>query len=113
MNLVVNDLDMPLIIKVASIPKERIQVYFIDNDDISSARRPFTDEEGQLYPDNDERAIFLPKCGRNREETQLGSRHHPCPRLDGIYCRLYETLLQKRGVVCQHENCDIGIFTVV
>jgi starch synthase len=33
MNLVVNDLDMPLIIK-ASIPKERIQVYFIDNDDI-------------------------------------------------------------------------------
>jgi hypothetical protein len=33
MNLVVNDLDMPLIIKVASIPKERIQVYFIDNDE--------------------------------------------------------------------------------
>ena len=33
MNLVVNDMDMPLIIKVASIPKERIQVYFIDNDE--------------------------------------------------------------------------------
>ena len=31
-NLVINDLDMPLIIKVASIPKERIQVYFIDNE---------------------------------------------------------------------------------
>jgi starch synthase len=34
MNLVINDLDMPLIIKVASIPKERMQVYFIDNDDL-------------------------------------------------------------------------------
>ena len=35
-NLVVNDLDMPLIIKVASIPKERIQVYFIDNEEIKT-----------------------------------------------------------------------------
>jgi len=33
MNLVIDDLDMPLIIKVASIPKERMQVYFIDNED--------------------------------------------------------------------------------
>ena len=33
MNLVINDVDMPLIIKVASIPKERMQVYFIDNDE--------------------------------------------------------------------------------
>ena len=33
MNLVINDMDMPLIIKVASIPKERMQVYFIDNDE--------------------------------------------------------------------------------
>ena len=33
MNLVINDMDMPLIIKVASIPRERIQVYFIDNDE--------------------------------------------------------------------------------
>ena len=37
MNLVVNDMDMPLIIKVASIPKERIQVYFIDNDEYFKA----------------------------------------------------------------------------
>ena len=33
MNLVINDIDMPLIMKVASIPKERMQVYFIDNED--------------------------------------------------------------------------------
>ena len=61
MNLVVNDLDMPLIIKVASIPKERIQVYFIDNDEYFKRKSTFSDEEGNLYPDNDERAIFFAK----------------------------------------------------
>ncbi|CAH0337588.1 Glycogen synthase [Flavobacterium sp. CECT 9288] len=61
MNLVVNDLDMPLIIKVASIPKERIQVYFIDNDDYFKRKATFADEEGVMYSDNDERAIFFAK----------------------------------------------------
>ncbi len=61
MNLVVNDLDMPLIIKVASIPKERIQVYFIDNDEYFKRKATFSDEEGVLYQDNDERAIFFAK----------------------------------------------------
>ena len=61
MNLVVNDLDMPLIIKVASIPKERIQVYFIDNDEYFKRKATFTDEEGALFADNDERAIFFAK----------------------------------------------------
>lgn len=61
MNLVVNDMDMPLIIKVASIPKERIQVYFIDNDEYFKRKATFTDEEGVLYADNDERAIFFAK----------------------------------------------------
>ncbi len=61
MNLVVNDLDMPLIIKVASIPKERIQVYFIDNDEYFKRKATFADEDGTMYPDNDERAIFFAK----------------------------------------------------
>jgi starch synthase len=60
-NLVVNDLDMPLIIKVASIPKERIQVYFIDNDDYFKRKATLTDEDGKLFGDNDERAIFFAK----------------------------------------------------
>lgn len=60
-NLVINDLDMPLIIKVASIPKERIQVYFIDNEDYFKRKATLTDEEGNLFPDNDERAIFFAK----------------------------------------------------
>ena len=61
MNLVVNDLDMPLIIKVASIPKERMQVYFIDNEEYFKRKAVFTDEDDKLFPDNDERAIFFAK----------------------------------------------------
>jgi starch synthase len=61
MNLVVNDLDMPLIIKVASIPKERIQVYFIDNEEYFKRKATFADEDGVMYSDNDERSIFFAK----------------------------------------------------
>jgi starch synthase len=61
MNLVVNDMDMPLIIKVASIPKERMQVYFIDNEEYFKRKAVFTDEDDQLFDDNDERAIFFAK----------------------------------------------------
>jgi starch synthase len=61
MNLVVNDMDMPLIIKVASIPKERMQVYFIDNEEYFKRKAVFTDEDDELFEDNDERAIFFAK----------------------------------------------------
>jgi starch synthase len=60
-NLVINDLDMPLIIKVASIPKERIQVYFIDNEEYFKRKATLTDENGKMFTDNDERAIFFAK----------------------------------------------------
>ncbi|MDA7557656.1 glycogen/starch synthase [Flavobacteriaceae bacterium] len=60
-NLVINDLDMPLIIKVASIPKERIQVYFIDNEEYFKRKATLTDENGEMFADNDERAIFFAK----------------------------------------------------
>ena len=54
-------MDMPLIIKVASIPKERMQVYFIDNDEYFKRKAIFSDEDDQLFSDNDERAIFFAK----------------------------------------------------
>lgn len=60
-NLIINDIDMPLIIKVASIPKERMQVYFIDNDEYFKRKSLFTDEDDTLFEDNDERAIFFAK----------------------------------------------------
>ena len=61
MNLVINDMDMPLIIKVASIPKERMQVYFIDNEEYFKRRAILHDSEGKIYKDNDERMIFFTK----------------------------------------------------
>jgi len=61
MNLIIDDIDMPLIIKVASIPKERMQVYFIDNDEYFKKRGLHLDEKKKLYKDNDERAIFFAK----------------------------------------------------
>jgi starch synthase len=61
MNLIINDMDMPLIIKVASIPKERMQVYFIDNEEYFKRKAVFTDEDDKLFSDNDERAIFFAK----------------------------------------------------
>jgi len=59
MNLIIDDTDHPLIIKVASIPTSRVQVYFIDNDDYFSNRQMTVDENGIDYPDNGERAIFF------------------------------------------------------
>ena len=61
LNLVINDLDMPLIIKVASIPKERIQVYFIDNEEYFKRKATLRDRDNKLFEDNDERAIFFAK----------------------------------------------------
>lgn len=58
MNLIIDDTDHPLIIKVASLPSARMQIYFIDNDDYFKKRGILTDKEGEEYPDNGERAIF-------------------------------------------------------
>lgn len=58
MNLIINDTDHPLIIKVASMQASRMQVYFIDNDDYFMKRLMACDKEGNEYSDNGERAIF-------------------------------------------------------
>ena len=59
MNLIIDDNDHQLIIKVASIPAARVQIYFIDNDDYFSRKAVLADAEGNYFPDNDERAIFF------------------------------------------------------
>ncbi len=59
MNLIIDDNDHQLIIKVASIPSARVQIYFIDNDDYFSRKAVLTDSEGAYFADNDERAIFF------------------------------------------------------
>lgn len=66
MNLIINDMDQPLIIKVASVPQARMQVYFIDNEEYFKRKQMFADDKGNFFPDNDERAIFF---GRGVLET--------------------------------------------
>ena len=87
MNLIIDDTDHPLIIKVASIQAARMQVYFIDNDDYFQHRQMVADENGVEYKDNDERATFL--CTRrigNGKEITLVSGHYPLPRVDECIC---------------------------
>lgn len=61
MNLIINDYDHPLIIKVASIPQIRIQVYFIDNEEFFKRKFVFNGEDGKFFSDNDERSMFFCK----------------------------------------------------
>ena len=81
MNLIIDDTDHPLIIKVASIPTSRLQVYFIDNEDYFLRRAAMTaDETGTEYSDNGERAIFF---ARGVLETVKKLRWAP----DIIHCQ--------------------------
>jgi starch synthase len=59
MNLIIDDCDHPLIIKVASIAAARMQVYFIDNDEYFKRKNTYSDDQGVLYADNDERSMFF------------------------------------------------------
>jgi starch synthase len=54
-------MDQPLIIKVASVPQARMQVYFIDNEEYFRRKSTFYDEDHELYDDNDERSLFFGK----------------------------------------------------
>ncbi len=58
MNLIINDTDHPLIIKVASIQAARMQIYFIDNDDYFKRKYTIADDNNVEFDDNDERSIF-------------------------------------------------------
>ncbi len=59
MNLIINEADHPLIIKVASIPAARMQVYLIDNEDYFQRKSMLFDDGGAFFGDNDERMIFF------------------------------------------------------
>ena len=59
MNLIINENDHPLIIKVASIQPARMQVYFIDNEDFFQRKAVLHTEKGKMFADNDERTVFF------------------------------------------------------
>jgi starch synthase len=60
-NITIDDNDNPLIIKVASIPEAKMQVYFLDNEDYFHRKYVYTDENNEFFADNDERTIFFCK----------------------------------------------------
>ncbi len=78
-NIIIDDVDRPLIIKVASLPSARMQVYFIDNDDFFRRKALYGDAEGRSFKDNGERAIFF---ARGVLETVKKLRWSP----DIIHC---------------------------
>ncbi len=80
MNIIIADVDRPLIIKVASISSARIQVYFIDNEDYFRRKQTFCDASGKFFEDNDERTIFF---ARGVLETVKKLRWAP----DIIHCQ--------------------------
>lgn len=78
-NIIIDDVDRPLVIKVASLPSARMQVYFIDNDDFFRRKALYRDAEGKCFKDNGERAIFF---ARGVLETVKKLRWSP----DIIHC---------------------------
>src|SRR5574344_639248 len=79
MNIIINDVDRPLVIKVASISAARMQVYFIDNEDYFHRKSIYRNENGKFFEDNGERAIFF---ARGVLETVKKLRWAP----DVIHC---------------------------
>lgn len=86
MNLIIDDTDHPLIIKVASIQAARMQVYFIDNEDYFSRKNTIVDNDGKEFEDNDERIIFF---ARGVLETTKKLRWAP----DVVHCQGWFTAL--------------------
>ena len=80
MNIIIDDTDHPLIIKVASIQAARMQVYFIENEDYFQRKHVLTDDKGKPFDDNDERAIFF---ARGVLETVKKLRWSP----NIVYCQ--------------------------
>ncbi|MCX7861520.1 MAG: glycogen/starch synthase [Bacteroidales bacterium] len=111
MNMVINNTDHPLIIKVASIQSARMQVYFIDNEDFFKRKFIFTDDKGHMFPDNDERCIFY---ARGVLETVKKLRWAP----DIIHCHgwfsalvpLYVKMAFKEDPIFDHSKVIFSIY---
>lgn len=80
MNIIINNIDRPLVIKVSSISSARMQVYFIDNEDYFHRKFTYKDAQGNYFEDNDERAIFF---ARGVLETVKKLRWKP----DIVHCQ--------------------------
>ena len=60
-NVIIDNDDHPLLIKVASLPSARLQVYFMDNEDFFKRKHVFHDADGKWFDDNGLRTVFFCK----------------------------------------------------
>ena len=97
MNIIIEDNDNPLIIKVASIPAARMQVYFLDNEDYFQRKYVFRDKENKFYADNDERTIFFCK-GALETVKKLGWAP------DIVHCHGWMTALVPASIKTTYKN---------
>lgn len=97
MNLIINDEDHPLIIKVASIPAARMQVYFIDNEEFFKRKGVYADEKDGEYKDNDERSMFFCK-GVLETVKKLGWKP------DVVHCHGWMTSLMPMYIKDVYKN---------
>ncbi|KQB99657.1 glycogen/starch synthase [Pedobacter sp. Hv1] len=97
MNIIIDDNDNPLIIKVASIPAARMQVYFLDNEDYFQRKHVFRDKENKFYADNDERTIFFCK-GALETVKKLGWAP------DVVHCHGWMTSLVPAYIKTTYKN---------
>lgn len=102
MNLIIDDTDHPLIIKVASIQQARMQIYFIDNEDYFQRKFQLHDKNNKFFPDNDERAIFY---SRGVLETVKKLGWSP----DVVHCHGWITCLVPLYI--KRAYCDNPTFT--
>ena len=111
MNIVISDVDRPLVIKVASISAARMQVYFIDNEDYFHRKSIYFDDKGEFFKDNGERAIFF---ARGVLETVKKLRWAP----DVIHCQgwisqvlpLYLKKAYKDDPIFSHSKVVLSLY---
>ncbi len=117
MNIIVNGSDHSLVIKVASIPSARMQIYFIDNEEFFHRKAMLFDEDGNFFEDNDERIIFysrgvLETVKKLRWEPDLVHVHGLMGALAPLYLKnayKEDPLFQKSKVIYSIYNTQFDL----
>ncbi len=110
-NITVGDDEKPLLIKVASVPQAKLQVYFIDNDDYFHRKADWSDANGKFCTDNDERAIFFCK-GVLETVKKLGWSPHiiHCHDWMSAIIPLYLKTSYRKDPVFNHSKCLYSVY---
>ena len=111
MNIIIDDTDHPLIIKVASIQAARMQIYFIDNEDYFQRKFILHDEKGVLFEDNDERAIFYARgVAETVKKLQWAPNLIHCHSWFSALLPLYIKRVYHDDPIFQHAKVILSIY---